>query len=271
MDLVEKIVWILLIVCLVFFFSLNSVYAEDRFEILRFVHPDNPTVCIMEPEPVVQDIFHEEVFKITVDSVLIWQNEMKAYSDGDWFIPIFYYEHEEHFDKVPEDFPECNIFMEYREYNTGKDEGTSNKKALGWTGFDFSKSWHKYAYVMTYLKSPEVNPHISLCIGCEENSDLTIELRHKDLPLNTINRIIMHEFGHALGIGHYIEDMDSKNNLPSLMYPNLNPFKENSFELEELDKEMLRTIYNDDGFGGLHGNVPYYYIIETDDYGWRLR
>ena len=81
----------------------------------------------------------------------------------------------------------------------------------------------------------------------------------------------MHEFGHALGIGHYIEDMDSKNNLPSLMYPNLNPFKENSFELEELDKEMLRTIYNDDGFGGLHGNVPYYYIIETDDYGWRLR
>ena len=54
----------------------------------------------MEPEPIIQDRFHEEVFKITVDSVLIWQNDMKSYTGGNWFMPIFYYEYEEHFDKV---------------------------------------------------------------------------------------------------------------------------------------------------------------------------
>ena len=100
MDLVEKLVWIILATSLIGFFFINEAYAEDRYEILRFTHPDNPTVCIMEPEPVVQDMFHEEVFKMTVDSVLIWQNDMKAYTGGNWFMPIFYYEHEEHFDKV---------------------------------------------------------------------------------------------------------------------------------------------------------------------------
>lgn len=271
MDLVEKLIWIILATSLIGFFFINEAYAEDRYEILRFTHPDNPTVCIMEPEPIIQDRFHEEVFKLTVDSVLIWQNDMKAYTGGNWFMSIFYYEYEEHFDKVPEDFPECNIFMEYREYNTGKEEETTNNKALGWTGFDFSKSWHKYAYVMTYLKSTEVNPHISLCIGCEENSDLTVELRHKDLPLNTINRIIMHEFGHALGIGHYIDDRDGKNTLPSLMYPSLNPFKDNPFTLEEVDKEALRLIYDDDGFGGVYGLSPYYFFVNVDNHGWRLK
>ena len=270
MDLVEKIVWIVLIVSLVCFFSLTTAFAEDRYEILRYIHPNNPTVCIMEPEPIIQDRFHEEVFKITVDSVLIWQNDMKSYTGGNWFMPIFYYEYEEHFDKIPNDFPECNIFMEYREYNTGNDEGTPNKKALGWTGFDFSMSWHKWSYVMTYVKSPEVNPHITLCIGCEGNSDISLELKHKDLPSNTINRIIMHEFGHALGIGHYIDDRDGKNTLPSLMYPNLNPFKDNSFKLEEVDKEALRLIYDDDGFAGRHGISPYYYNVVVDDNGWRL-
>ena len=272
MDLVEKIVWILLIVCLVSFFSLNSAYGEDKIEVLRLSHPDNPTVCIMQPEPIIQDRFHEDVFKLTVDSVLSWQNEMSDYTDGNWFMPMFYYEYEEHFDKVPEDFPECNIFIEYREYNTGVDEGTTNNKALGWTGFDFSKSWHKYAYVMVYLKSPEVNPHISLCIGCEDNNDITITFEQKPLPSNTISRIIMHEFGHSLGIGHYQDDRERNNTLPSLMHPNLKPFEENSFKIEDVDKEVLKMIYNKDGFGGQRGFNPYFFdIVEKHSgEGWRL-
>ena len=55
------------------------------------------------------------------------------------------------------------------------------------------------------------------------------------------------------------------------MYPNLNPFKDNSFELEEVDKEALRMIYNDDGFGGVYGLSPYYFSVNVDNHGWRLK
>ena len=117
MDLVEKLVWIVCIVSLVCLLSLSAVYAEDKFETLKFIHSYNPNICIMEPDPTIQERFHNEVVKSTIDSVLTWQNEMSAYSDGDWFMPIYYHEHETHFDKIPEDFPNCNIFIEYRQYN----------------------------------------------------------------------------------------------------------------------------------------------------------
>ena len=69
MDSVEKIMWLILILSLVLFFSLNSAFA-DKFEVIRFIHNDNPRVCVMEPEPDLQERFHEEVLDITLKSVL---------------------------------------------------------------------------------------------------------------------------------------------------------------------------------------------------------
>ena len=255
-------VLLVLLVSIVCVSSLNTIWAVDEFEVIRFVHKDNPNVCIMEPEPDLQERFHEEVLQITIDSVLNWQNEMKILTGGNWFMPIEYHPHEEHFDKYPEDYTQCNIFMEYRHHNTGE-EGTKNKKALGFTAFDFSKSSHQYSYVLVYMHSPKLTPTINLCIGCDDNDQsFTVELAQLPLPSDTIQTIIMHEFAHALGVGHYVADQRSPLNIPSLMYPSLDPFDENiSYEIQDIDKTMLKNIYTHDGFGGMEGLTPYSFIV----------
>jgi len=257
-----KIVLIVLMVSLVFPYSLNGAYGDDKFEVIRFIHKDNPNVCIMEPEPSLQERFHEEVLDLTINSVLNWQNEMKLLTGGNWFMPIEYHVYEEHFDKYPEDYKQCNIFIEYRHHNTGE-EGTKNKKALGFTAFDYSSSSHQYAYVLSYMHSPKATPTISLCIGCDDkDQSFTVELAQLPLPSDTIQTIIMHEFGHALGVGHYIADQRNPLNIPSLMYPTLDPFNDNiSYDIQDIDKEMLIKLYTEDGFGGFQGTKPYSFDV----------
>ena len=269
MDFVEKILWIVLIVSLVCLFSLNSVVA-DKFEVIRFIHKDNPNVCIMQPEPDLQERFHEEVLDITINSVLNWQNEMKHMTGGNWFMPMEYHPYEEHFDKYPEDYKQCNIFIEYRHHNTGE-EGTKNKNALGFTAFDYSSSSHQYAYVLSYIHSPKLTPSINLCLGCDDNDQsFKVEMTQLPLPSDTIQTIIMHEFGHALGIGHYIADQRNPQNLPSLMHPTLSPFEDNNYEIQDIDKEMLIKLYTEDGFGGFHGTKPYHFDIKITPNGFIL-
>jgi hypothetical protein len=268
MDLVEKIVWIMLLVSLIGFFSLQSAFGEDKYEVIRFIHKDNPNVCIMQPEPDLQERFHEEVLDITINSVLSWQDEMRNMTDGNWIMPLEYHQYEEHFDKYPEDYKQCNVFIEYRHHNTGE-EGTKNTKALGFTAFDYSKSSHQYAYVLVYLYAEKPTPTISLCLGCDDNTDsFTVELAQLPLPSDTINRIIMHELGHSLGIGHYFTDQRVNNNIPSLMFPTLEPFDKNiSYDIENVDKEMLIKLYTEDGFGGLWGLKPYSFDVKITENG----
>ena len=68
---------------------------------------------------------------------------------------------------------------------------------------------------------------------------------------------MLHEFGHAIGLGHYIEDKSRNNNVSSLMYPSFDPFDTNDeIIIEPIDLQMAVEIYNADGFGGLYGNAP---------------
>jgi len=261
LDLIEKIIWLILIISLVSFFSLGSVFAEDRIETLSMEHRDTPTVCIMEPSPNIQDRFHSGIFNMTYESVNKWSSDMIDYTGGDWYMPIQYHEYETHFDKTPEDFPGCNIFIEYRQYNGVDGKPHKSNTALGYTAFNHSKSWHQYSYVMVFFEIPQENPKISLCIGCDKDPTISVEVKHVELPDLTINRVIMHEFGHALGIGHYIEDNNKSNNVESLMYPTLNPFSELSIDISEVDKEMLVKLYYKDGFSGAYGISPYYFEV----------
>ena len=271
MDRAEHIVWIVLIVSLVSFSLFVVVYGEDKIETMKVFHKDNPSVCIFEPEQDLQDRFHSTIFKHTVDSVLIWQNEMKSYSGGNWYMPIFYYQYGEHVNKTPQEFPECNILIVFEGLNNGTD--IVNSSALGYAHFDFSHSNHQWAMVVVYTKALVETPVVSVCIGCDDvPNEINIKQEVRDLPENSIRYIIMHEFGHALGIGHYVDDRTKFNNHVNLMYPSMSPFGENDLTIGFVDKEVLVKIYGKDGFKGIYGHTPDRYIIKEkyDGTGFRL-
>ena len=235
-------------------------------------HKDNPLVCIMEPEPTLQERFYgspegiddisDGILTLTIETIYEWSSTMRDYTDGSrfhdqngWHMETALVKYEDHNNLMVFDYPECNIFIEYSKENTG--QHIKNESALGYTQMDFSKSKHQWAYVMIYLDSIEIGQKVHLCIGCddqEQKLELKVDLDARPMPVESIHKILRHEFGHAIGIGHYIEDQSDGNNVDSLMYPNFNPFKPKVYDTIPLaDREILRQIYGNDGFGGFQG------------------
>lgn len=259
--------WVILLVSIVFaVIIIPHVYAVDKMETMGVYHKDNPITCIMLPSSELEERFYTDILNISIEVVWQWQNSMYVYTKelphnnpNGWNLPIKSIVYEKHFDKSVLDFPDCNIFLEFAKHNRG--QHIDNHGALGFTQMDFSKSRHQWAFIMTYLEATKTDTSISLCIGCEENklpsANLNSELELVPLDNATIYRILSHEYGHALGIGHYLEDRNRENNVPSLMYPIMNPFGDNKFDMIPVaDLETLRQIYGNDGFGGFEGTTP---------------
>ena len=123
--------------------------------------------------------------------------------------------------------------IEFSKDNYG--QHIDNVDALGYAQVDFSKSRHQWAYIMIYTEAVEKGTKISLCIGCDskQEMDMTTKQEMLEMDSDAIKKVLIHELGHGLGIGHYVQDLRTDNNIESLMYPNFNPFS-NKNEIEEI-------------------------------------
>jgi len=232
--------------------NIFAQYPEnDKYEYLGIRHDTRPQVCLFEPNPTHVDWnYWKNVEFESWKAVLDWQLEMQTFlPDGDWTMSIHStVPYIEHWNKTPDDYRHCTIFLTYEAFNEDPESS-----ALGITGIDFSKSSHKFTYIVVYLHAVS-NTNIVLNFE-DANKDpetgltkFEINLDRVELPLQTVYNIVLHELGHGLGLGHY--ESNAPNGYErSTMTPSLKPFKSNEvFEIKIADKFMLGYLYGVDGY-----------------------
>ena len=256
MDNIEKALWIILISSLITFGAIVSAFGQfpesDKYEYLGIRHDVRPHVCLFEPNPTHVDWkYWKDVEFESWRAILDWQVEMTEFlPEGDWSMYIHStVPYHEHWNKTPDDYRHCNIFLTYEAWN----EDEERPSALGLTGIDFSNSSHKFTYIVVYLHAVS-NTNIVLDFDDAYKdpetglSKFEINLDRVELPLQTIYNIVLHELGHGLGLGHY--ESNAPNGFQkSTMTPSLKPFNNNEvFEIKLADKFMLGYLYGTDGY-----------------------
>jgi hypothetical protein len=221
----------------------------DSYKTLGIKHYNIPLTCIFEPHPSITD-YPEDIIQAAEAAVDGWESMLRTHSpNGVWSLYTKVVPIELHYLKNPYDFPQCDILISF--------EYTNIEASLGYTGIYFNKSSHKFTHAVIFLNSFELTPKVQITFG---NSGGTTEMKEKiiieELSIQAIQNIITHEYGHALGLGHYqITDYpiyaDDKPWLEaSVMYYAINAEDETIMNPKYVDIKMLEEIYYSDGFGG---------------------
>jgi len=239
--------WCLLLITMVAVLVTGSIYLAQhsaRGDYIPYIGvklSEEPLICVFEP--LVKDVqFHErDLFYQTAKAIKNWEDKLNERSAGNWDMKFRYYSTEEHADKEVDAFPDCNIYIVYTQY-------AEDSRRLGSTSFDYSKSWHKYAFIeiitdMRDIKSKVINKN-------DTNTNIVLTLNERQLNSDVIGQIITHELGHALGLEHYVDDT-SENYGEDIMKANIDDTVYNEdIVITPADIEALIQLYGEDGFGG---------------------
>ena len=238
---------------MVLFSMFIPIYAENgeysKYDSLKLRHATNPYVCLFEVNPELYDDWYKLKY-ITIDAIEEWILKLEyTYPNGDWSVLVETISWEDHKTASALDYPQCNIMINY--------EKSSNNKTLGNTGLNFNQSWHKFMFINIFLESQK---SITKIVIGENYSSSTITKIQESYPLseNTIRNIILHEFGHGLGLGHFNLNRSMMDYTQSVMIPAIKPFDENQFlSVTYIDLVMIGKIYGENGW---NKPVPVFHI-----------
>jgi hypothetical protein len=147
-------------------------------------------------------------------------------------------------------------------------------RAQGYTGFDHSKSSHKFSFidVFTWAPTNKINLGLLTLGNYTQNEDGTYEIpltevsfEYEEISEEAIRIVVQHEFGHAFGLGHYFQTLTY--NYPTIMPPSVtfsNPDEYLvGFQISEYDLEAVVQFY---GKAGLKSYVDP--PIPDNGFGW---
>jgi len=243
---VSGIVLSLIIVC-----SFESSFAYTvNFEKWDARINGTPTVCIIEPDYRNDEILSESFVKRLMDETRIsineWMVQLQTAERGRdksmWEIdqiPVTI-EMQEQFD-----YEKCTVFIKFKDKPEAQDD---YYKLLGITSYELGKTGRSDITVFYTA--------IELC-RTEDAKWIYFDPCYEDYPrlMQQLQSVVKHEFGHALGLGHYKADDLSVNvawargttSAPSIMavftHQNINQ----NF-ITPLDIEAVRSIYGNTGF-----------------------
>lgn len=203
----------------------------------------SPNFCIFEP--ITEQIKWEKrgLLNETTDAIKDWESKLSNYTNNDgWKMNVIYYKNATHFGiEDPHEFPLCDVFIVFPSNTT--DFGS----AVGTTGYDYSQSKHKFAFI-------SIKTYDDFRVNITNNgSDIKVKviLEKAYFPAKTIGIVVKHELGHALGLGHfYCHPICSGNK--SIMRTNIgSPFSPHpNMQIEDIDLEGVVSIYGKDGWAG---------------------
>ena len=236
--------FIVIILILLVLFMNVPIYAENgaysKYDSLKLRHATNPNICLFEVNPELYDDWYKLKY-ITISAIEEWILKLEyTYPNGDWVVLVETIPWEEHETASVLDYPQCNIMINY--------EKSSNSKTLGNTGLNFNASWHKFMFINIFLESQK---NITKIVIGDDLSSTTVNRVQESYPLseNTIRNIILHEFGHGLGLAHFNLNRSMQGYTQSVMAPTISAFDENQIlSVTYLDLVMIGKIYGENGW-----------------------
>ena len=205
----------------------------------------SPIVCIFEPdEPLVRQVIKDEWMRQAENGIKSWQYALMNGEEKNrdkWRIDII---------KIPLDKQEkfensfCTVEVRFT--------GTPNPRHPGWVGwerFDGEKSQIRIFYMTKEICGYKYD---------EEEEKNVPEFCYKDnfRRSGEIGNIAVHEFGHSMGLGHYVSSDNRQNQRwsidsagsPSVMTLAVH-YNEELNPIRQIDVDKVKEIYLNRGFG----------------------
>lgn len=203
-------------------------------------------VCIFEPED--EEIKRNYVLEPTMTALGKWDEGLEKYTNSknyniiNRYIPL-----EDHENKTYIDFYYCDVTITYY---VEKREGV-REEAIG-VAYQYQGQSHIEVYPIHF---------INLTVTKEDKSDIFSFKIKKTIPQQAIESVIMHEFGHTIGLGHLCNEPYG-HKFKSVMQAHFNPFTE-TLEITEYD---LAAVYHKYGKEGWNKDawLPYKYGSQSE-------